>query len=229
MGLSKMTNIQLKYNLIHLKVFFMSISVSSFLKVWPYKKGKWSQKEKLMSIIRWIALISLLVSFISCGTDSTADQETEDTQTTEQDSTSVTDSEEDYPDPNALWYYDYNQDTILQVKAVTPDNNPGTSKLINLINKSYQDKVYLEFVKESNDTLYVKTEDSEHLSQRMGSAGSYEYMIIATFTLTEARSIEYVDFAFDYGDHANPGTYSRSQFLSEMKARKEANKGLYNE
>lgn len=182
-----------------------------------------------MNNIRWIALIALLVSFMSCGEDSTTDQESEDTLSAEQDTSSMTDSEEEYPDAEAIWYYDYNQDTILQVNAVSPDNNPSTSQLINLINKSYQDKVYLEFVKESNDTLYVKIEDSEHLTQRMGSAGSYEYMIIATFTLTEARTIEYVDFAFDYGDHANPGTYNRAQFLSEMKVRKEANKDLYNE
>ena len=185
-------------------------------------------KEKNMNFIRLIALISLLISFISCEDNSTADQETENTQTTEQDSTLASDNEEEYPNAGALWYYDYNQDTILQQNAVSPDNNPSTSQLINLVNKSYQDKVYLEFVKESNDTLFVKIEDSEHLTQRMGSAGSYEYMIIATFTLTEARAIEYVDFAFDYGDHANPGTYSRSYFLSEMKARREANKDLYN-
>lgn len=185
-------------------------------------------KEKSMNNIRLIALFSLLISFMSCGDDSTSDQETEDTQVTEQDSTSVSDDEEEYPDTNALWYYDYSQDTILHVNAVSPDNNPSSSHLINLVNKSYQDKVYMEFVKESNDTIYVKIEDSEHLTQRMGSAGSYEYMIIATFTLTEAKAIEHVDFSFDYGDHANPGTYNRAQFLSEMKARKEANKDLYN-
>lgn len=186
-------------------------------------------KEKYMNNIRLIVLFSLLISFMSCGDDSNSDQETEDTQITEQDSTSVSDDEEEYPDTNALWYYDYNQDTILQVNAVSPDNNPSSSHLINMVNKSYQDKVYMEFVKEGNDTIFVNIEDSEYLTQRMGSAGSYEYMIIATFTLTEARDIEYVDFTFDYGDHANPGTYSRSYFLSEMKARREANKDLYKE
>lgn len=182
-----------------------------------------------MNNIRLIALISLLATLMSCGEDSTPDQESENTLTTEHDSISTSDTEEEYPDAEAIWYYDYNQDTILQVNAVSPDNNSSTSQLINSINKSYQDKVYLEFVKESNDTLFVKIANSEHLTQRMGSAGSYEYMIIATFTLTEAKAIDYVDFAFDYGDHANPGTYSRSQFLAEMEARKEANNKLNND
>jgi len=40
-------------------------------------------------------------------------------------------------------------------------------------------------------------------------------MATATYTLTEAKGINYVDFDFEEGDHAVPGTYSRESFKPE--------------
>lgn len=74
------------------------------------------------------------------------------------------------------------------------------------------DKVILDFIKHSGDTIFVRIKDSEHLSQRMGTTGAKGFMSVATFTLTELKGTHYVNFDFTEGDHAVPGTYSREEF-----------------
>jgi hypothetical protein len=120
---------------------------------------------------------------------------------------------------NVIWQYDYMNDTILRLRNTLADNL-STANLIALLNHEYQGKVFLEFVKIAADTMYVKIADSAHLTQRMGSAGAMEYMIVTTFTLTELRELHYVNFSFEYGDHAMPGTYSRKYFLDWMAGNK---------
>ena len=72
--------------------------------------------------------------------------------------------------------------------------------------------VKLDLIKLSADTIFVRIKDSEHLTQRMGTAGAKGFISVATFTLTELKGIRYVNFDFIEGDHAVPGTYSRAKF-----------------
>ncbi len=51
----------------------------------------------------------------------------------------------------------------------------------------------------------------------MGTTGADDYMSTTTFTLTELRGIKYVNFAFEEGDHAVPGTYSRKYYIDRNK------------
>lgn len=71
--------------------------------------------------------------------------------------------------------------------------------------------------------MFIRIPDSEYLTQRMGSTGAYEYMIAVTFTFTELEEIEFVNFDFELGDHAKPGTYTRQQFICEMERNKNLN------
>lgn len=122
----------------------------------------------------------------------------------------------------SIWKYDYMEDTIIRLRIVLIDTL-STDNLIAIINRGYIDKVILDFVKVSSDTIYVTIKDSEYLTQRMGSAGSMDYMITTTFTLTELKDIHYVNFSFDYGDHASPGTYSRQYYLDLISSNKMIN------
>jgi hypothetical protein len=63
----------------------------------------------------------------------------------------------------------------------------------------------------------VEVINAEHLTQRMGSTGADIFMAEATFTLTENRAVESVEFRFEEGDHAVPGMYSRKDFLGRWK------------
>lgn len=133
----------------------------------------------------------------------------------------------DYTDVGlkSLWMYDCMEDTIVQLKQVNKDSIT-VDLLIGFLNEDFQNKVTLEYEKKSNDTLFVSIEDSHYLTQQMGSTGSAEYMIMATFTLTELSDIDFVNFSFVAGDHASPGIYSRKYFFDWIKRNKELNKVL---
>ena len=122
-----------------------------------------------------------------------------------------------------IWIYDYMVDTIIQVRTVKKDALTS-EKLIGILNLEYQDKVRLDFVNISQDTIFVKIDNSGYLTQQMGTAGATGYMISATFTLTELPDIKFVNFDFEVGDHALPGTYGRKYYLDWIKENKELNK-----
>src|SRR4030043_1189513 len=63
----------------------------------------------------------------------------------------------------------------------------------------------------------IKVINGEFLTQRMGSTGAEEFLAAATFTLTEYDPIKLVNFIFEKGDHAAPGTYSRKTFSKTWK------------
>ena len=66
----------------------------------------------------------------------------------------------------------------------------------------------------TNDTASVEVINAEYLTQRMGSSGAQAYLASVTFTLTENPQIKKVNFIFEEGDHAMPGTYSREDFAN---------------
>ena len=123
----------------------------------------------------------------------------------------------------SIWIYDSMVDTVIQVRTVKKDTLTS-EKLISILNLKYQDKVRLEFMNISHDTIFVKIDNSGYLTQQMGTAGATDYMISATFTLTELPNIEFVNFDFEVGDHASPGTYGRKYYLDWIKENKELNK-----
>ncbi len=114
-------------------------------------------------------------------------------------------------DDSPIWSYDYNADTLIRLDSNR--SNPLTAaEAINIINKTYQGKVTLTLVGQDADTIKVKIEHPEVLTQQMGSTGAQAYIALATFTMTEQIGVNYVTFDFKEGDHASPGTYSRYSF-----------------
>lgn len=75
--------------------------------------------------------------------------------------------------------------------------------------KYYLDPPQITYQKLESETLYVKLDNSEYVTQRMGTTGADVFMVIATFTLTEIDGVKNVYFEFEEGDHAHPGKYSR--------------------
>lgn len=75
--------------------------------------------------------------------------------------------------------------------------------------------VQLEIVKTSGDTLFLKIPQSTYLTQQMGSSGPETYFAEAVYNLTEIPGIHYVNFDFEEGDHAQPGTFNRDSFKNE--------------
>ena len=74
-------------------------------------------------------------------------------------------------------------------------------------------KIQIKLNRVSNDTAFVQINDSEFLTQQCGTAGADSYLASVIYNLTEFENIEYVTFDFELGDHATPGTYSRTDFI----------------
>jgi hypothetical protein len=174
---------------------------------------------KLLHIIIFLAI--LLSSCKNEKTKNTAGGEPVNDKITE---APINSEDTEYPyNLHSIWAFDYMKDTVIQIHRVNRDTL-SPELLVNLLNLDFSDKVHCEFVKIHNDTAFVRIPDSEYLTQRMGTTGAYEYMIAATFTITELDEIEFVNFDFEYGDHAVPGTYTRRQFIDEIEYNKSLNK-----
>jgi len=120
-------------------------------------------------------------------------------------------------DSISIWIYDYLTDMPLKNREVKADTLT-VRKLILFINTHKGgEKIHLDYLKSSNDTIFVTIKESTYLTQQMGTTGADDYMSTTTFTLTELRGIKYVNFAFEEGDHAVPGTYSRKYYIDRNK------------
>jgi hypothetical protein len=162
----------------------------------PYIRG--------MKNILLLAGIFLILSCNNNSNNKTADGDT-----------SLTEEEMDLaPEERLIWITEYDttkaEFLLKQQRQVNADSvNP--QELVNIINGAWQD-VKMEFRKISHDTLYVAIPQSEFLTERMGSSGATEYLVAATYNLTEVKNVRFINYAFKAGDHLTPGTYSRDDF-----------------
>ena len=114
--------------------------------------------------------------------------------------------------PDSLpWNVEYNSET--QKLELKPHSTPALEPAViaALLNKKY-DKIRLEVQGFDADTLVVKVDHSEVLTEQMGSAGAQTYLAEATYSFTENPRVKAVRFEFREGEHASPGLYTRSSF-----------------
>lgn len=116
-----------------------------------------------------------------------------------------------------IWLYDYATEIPVRHTKVNPDTLTP-KKLLDIINNYCgQNKIILDLVKVSNDTIYVTIINSTYLTQSIGTTGADDYISTTVYTLTELKSIKYVNFDFEEGDHAQPGTYGRQYYIDRIK------------
>ena len=102
--------------------------------------------------------------------------------------------------------------TIVLMKR--PGTGPDTLSpegVVIFLNNNFP-HVQLAIDKTSGDTLFLKIPQPTYLTQQMGSSGPSVYFAEAVYNLTEIPGIHYVNFDFEEGDHAQPGTFSRDSF-----------------
>lgn len=152
------------------------------------------------SAVRFIFALFLFYFFTACVSErEEKDVRTPDSETVEEENT------------EPIWDYDVEKDIPIK-KEKTENEDRSIQELLQTVNLQYEDKVELEFVKLSHDTLFLKIENSDHLARESGSLGAQAILSTIIFTLTESDSVHYVDLDFVEGDHAAPGTYTRDQF-----------------
>lgn len=152
----------------------------------------------------WLIAIIL---FVACNNDASKDDNPLG-------DTTFTEEEIALPPAPLPWISDFdtvkNEFYLKQQRAIEPGSLTAEA-LINDLNAAWEN-VKLQFLKISNDTIYVAIPDSEFLGQQMGSAGAQAYMASTTYNLTELKGVNYVNYSMKTGDHASPGTYSRKSF-----------------
>ncbi len=107
----------------------------------------------------------------------------------------------------------YNETTqkIELNQTVIQGNHLNVEEMVTAINTKYP-KIALKFLSRKRDIIYAKIANAEYLGEQMGSSGSMIFLAEATFALTEIEGIKAVNFNFQEGDHAAPGTYTRNDF-----------------
>ena len=119
-----------------------------------------------------------------------------------------------FPKDLSVWTFDSVLDTIKKIRPLKKEEL-NLKTLTNIVNSKYKNKVKINNTHISNDTIYITIKDSEYLTQKMGTTGANGYMITTTFTLTELPNIKHINFNFEFGDHAMPGTYNRDYYLKK--------------
>lgn len=93
-----------------------------------------------------------------------------------------------------------------------PTDSLTSANIIQMMNETYPE-IPLQFIKISNDSIFVRINKSNYLTQQMGSSGAEAYLAEATYNLTEIKDINFVVMLFKEGDHASPGVYNRTDFV----------------
>ena len=157
-----------------------------------------------------IALISLLALLACCNNKKTGTTPAiKDTMVIG----ILKDSARPVADAHYFWSADIGKGGLVMIKIRPAAADSLTAKnIIAMMNSEYPE-IPLQLSKISNDTVFVKIPKSDYLTRQMGTTGSEAYLAEATYNLTEIKDINFVDFKFKEGDHAQPGTFSRTDFI----------------
>lgn len=114
--------------------------------------------------------------------------------------------------PDTLLVYDVNSEAKTMKKYTeVPDSAFTAIRVVNGLNEKYP-SVQLQFVKQSNDTVYVSVPNNQHLAEQMGSAGSAAWYADAVINLTSIPGVNYVNIDMQRGSHAAPGTFGENSY-----------------
>ncbi|MBS1509509.1 MAG: hypothetical protein JST86_01615 [Bacteroidetes bacterium] len=160
--------------------------------------------------MRMILAITMATLF-SCNTNSKQHQPGDDTVTL---ATIHRDTAMTGTDAHYCWTTELDAKAGIQLKRLRPINNDSVTidNLLALMNTTYPE-VQMRMMKQSGDTLFIKIPNSRFLTQQMGTSGAEAFIAEATYNLTEIKGINAVHFDFKEGDHAQPGTFSRTDFV----------------
>lgn len=119
-------------------------------------------------------------------------------------------------DAHYFWEADQDSPEGLMMKKSRPISRDSlnTDNLLQILNNLHPN-VELLYLKTSGDTVFVKINKSTYLTQRMGTSGAEAYLAEVTYNLTELTGVNFVDINFKMGDHAEPGTYSKIDFVRD--------------
>jgi hypothetical protein len=125
-----------------------------------------------------------------------------------------TDTTSVYKDTHYFWSSDFDpKKGMMMIRSrPIPADSLTAGNIIQTLNQMYPE-IKLSVTKVSNDSIFIKIKNSKYLTNQSGSSGAEAYLAEVTYNLTELKGINFVYFNFKEGNHAAPGTYSRTDFL----------------
>ena len=159
-------------------------------------------------------IYAILIIFVAIASCNTKQSEKEEVKADSVIAPVIADSANLIKDSHYFWTADLDQKGVLVLKKDTPVSADSLTAayMIGKLNEEYPE-VQLEFNKITNDSIFVKIRKSTYLTQQMGSSGAEAYLAEVTYNLSELKDISFVDIRFKEGDHAAPGTYTRTDFV----------------
>ena len=153
--------------------------------------------------IYFIVVFSAVIMFACTGPDKPADR-------TAADSTAAEQTIIDQPDTVLFWTVDdYNKIKSQVYKDTVEVTDPQS--VVNGINSIYPD-IHLEYIRQSNDTVYATIDSAFTFTNDMGSSGASEYLSTVVINLTTLKNVNYINLDFPEGSHASPGVFAKSAF-----------------
>jgi hypothetical protein len=156
-----------------------------------------------------ILLLAVITAVVSCNGNKEEANKGSSIETTE-DPATVEPTLQYNPESN-LYVWKANFDyTKIQNPALQPAilNTDSLIKGLNVRNEN----VFLQKERISGDTLYTFINDSQYLSNQMGSTGAEVYIADVVLNLTEVPGVKYVAIKMEEGSHAQSGIWSKQNF-----------------
>lgn len=118
----------------------------------------------------------------------------------------------------ALKYYTpdfdkFSNDVLYVSKMEMDKRSYAPAKILSRILQGYSNKIIVDNFEIRNKTALIKINNSEYLTEQMGTSGAINFLISVTYNLTEFSNISAVNFLFTEGSHAVPGIYTRQNEL----------------
>ena len=121
-------------------------------------------------------------------------------------------------DSHYFWSTRVDQKKGLVLEKSLPIDEASISLMgmIDTMNIIYPE-IAVRYVKTSGDTAFLRIPKSSYLTTHIGSTGAEGYMAELVYNITEVKGINYVQVNFKPGDHAEPGTYARTDFIDVIR------------
>jgi hypothetical protein len=159
-----------------------------------------------------IFLLSITIFIFSCNSKQDSKPEVITDSTAHQ--VGVVPDSSGIKDSHYFWSTRVDQKNGLVIERSLPLDESSISLMgmIDTMNIIYPE-IAVKFVKSSGDTAFLKIPKSSYLTTHIGSTGAEGYMAELVYNITEVKGINYVQVNFKPGDHAEPGTYARTDFI----------------
>ena len=156
-----------------------------------------------------ILLLAAIAAVISCNANKEKANKSVSIETIE-DAATVEPTLQNNPE-SKLYVWKANFDYTKVQNLTLQQTILNTDSLIKGLNERYEN-VFLQKDRICGDTLYTFIDDSQYLSNQMGSTGAEVYIADVVLNLAEVPGVKYVAIKMEEGSHAQSGIWTKENF-----------------